>query len=296
MRQAFADTMLAIGRQDPKLVVLVGDIGHTILKPFAAVCPGRYFNIGILEAATVNIAAGMAKTGLYPVVHTIAPFLVERAFEQIKLDFCYQELGGTLVSVGAAFDYAGLGCSHHCYDDLGLIKSLPGSQVVYPASPWEFETLFRQTYQNGKLTYFRLSEQHGVDIPKAAIRLGRGVIIRLGSGKTIICTGPQLKTVMDALPLIPENTTILYYPTIKPFDAALACCSISIKSPENRRVLVVEEHSMYGGLADDVRRTGSKVDAICIPDEFQRGYGTRQDHLNALGFTPQNIEKRLAAL
>jgi transketolase C-terminal domain/subunit len=74
---------------------------------------------------------------------------------------------------------------------------------------------------------------------------------------------------------------VFYYPTIKPFDAELL--------NGFSRVLVVEEHSIYGGIADDVRKLGIKVDAICIPDEFQRGYGTRQDHLNALGFTPENI-------
>ena len=153
MRKAFADTVLAVGQEDARLVVMVGDISHGILKPYAAACPGRYFNVGICEQAIVGMAAGLAKTGLLPVVHTIAPFLVERAFEQIKLDFSYQALGGTLVSVGAAFDYAGLGCSHHCYDDLALVKGLPGAQVFYPGSPAEFEALFRASYASGRLAY-----------------------------------------------------------------------------------------------------------------------------------------------
>lgn len=264
---------------------MVGDISHGILKPFAAACPGRYFNVGICEQAIIGMAAGMAKTGLLPVVHTIAPFLVERAFEQIKLDFSYQALGGTLVSVGSAFDYAGLGCSHHCYTDLAMMKSLPGAQVCYPASAWEFGDLFRETYANGALTYFRLSEPHG---ERVNAKLGQGVVFKPGTGKTILCTGPQLRTVVEALPLLPENTEVLYYPTIKPFDAALIRHCFS--------VLVVEEHSMYGGIADDVRRVCRRVDAICIPDAWQRGYGKREDHLQALGFTPENIRHRLAQL
>ncbi|MFQ5737780.1 MAG: hypothetical protein ACE5JX_02125, partial [Acidobacteriota bacterium] len=98
IRRQFADTMLAVGREDSNLVVLVGDISHFILQPFAQTCPGRYYNVGICEPTIVSMAAGLAKVGYTPVVHTIAPFLIERSFEQIKLDFCYQQLGGNLVT------------------------------------------------------------------------------------------------------------------------------------------------------------------------------------------------------
>ena len=73
--QEFAYTMLEVGQQDRRLVVMVGDISHGILQPYAAACPGRYFNIGICEPTIVNMAAGLNKTGLIPVVHTIAPFI-----------------------------------------------------------------------------------------------------------------------------------------------------------------------------------------------------------------------------
>lgn len=99
IRQQFADTMLEVGQNDPNLVVLLGDISHFILQPFAKACPGRYYNVGICEPTIVSMAAGLAKVGFYPVVHTIAPFIVERSFEQIKLDFCYQQLDGNLVTV-----------------------------------------------------------------------------------------------------------------------------------------------------------------------------------------------------
>jgi transketolase len=68
--------MLEVGLADPRLVVLVGDISHFALQPFAKACPGRFYNVGILEPTIVNMAAGLAITGLLPVVHTIAPFLI----------------------------------------------------------------------------------------------------------------------------------------------------------------------------------------------------------------------------
>ncbi len=294
MRNAFAETMLEVGVADPRLVVLVGDISHFALQPFAKACPGRFYNVGILEPTIVNMAAGLAITGLYPVVHTIAPFLIERSFEQIKLDFCYQQLGGTLISVGSAFDYSGLGCSHHCYDDLALIKGLPNSEVIYPAMPNEFRRLFAQTYRNGKLTYFRLpGERHGIEIADDEIVLGKGIRIRAGRDVTLLAAGPQLKTAMAAVPLLQSlgiEAEVIYYPTIKLFDAALAIESVQ----RTGRLLVIEEHAGFGGLGDEALRAtcnvgGVKYSFINIPDAFQRGYGSQAEHLSALGFTPENV-------
>ena len=155
VRKQFADTMLKVGLQDSKLVVLLGDIGHFAMQPFAQACPGRCYNIGICEPTIVGMASGLAKIGFHVVAHTIAPFLVERSFEQIKLDFCYQKLGGNLVTVGSAFDYGNLGCTHHCYNDAALIKTLPATQCTYPSTAVEFDTLFRQSYNNNFLTVFR---------------------------------------------------------------------------------------------------------------------------------------------
>ena len=277
MRQAFADTMLQIGKEDEKLVVLVGDISHNILQPFAKACPGRFYNVGICEPTIVSMAAGLSMSGLRPVVHTIAPFLVERSYEQWKLDFGYQKLGGVAVSVGGAFDYAGLGCSHHTYADCALMKAIPGSVVICPASPEEFKTLFQQTYDKQQLTYFRLSEKHGIDV--GPVTVGKAVKVRDGDRITIVAVGPQLKTVLEA----DVSGDVIYVHTLKPLDQEMIWASYM----KTGNMLVVEEHSDVGSVAQELG-----ADGICIPDEFQRGYGSRQDHLNNLGFTPQGIRER----
>ena len=125
------------------------------MQPFAKRYPKRYFNIGICEPAMVNVAAGLSKMGLIPIVHTITPFLIERSFEQIKLDFGYQKLPVNLVSVGGSFDYSKLGCSHHSYSDLAIINQFENSQFFYPGSAVEFDVLFNQTYRKNKINYFR---------------------------------------------------------------------------------------------------------------------------------------------
>jgi transketolase len=247
------------------------------------------------------MSAGISRSGLYPVAHTIAPFLIERSVEQIKLDFCYQKIGGTLISVGSAFDYAGLGCSHHCYHDLGIVKSLPNTQVVYPAMPEEFNILFKNTYQNSKLTYFRLpGETHGVKISSEMICLGKGIVVKNGYDVTILVVGPQLKNVMKTVPILIEkgiDPEILYYPTIKPFDEELICKSVR----KTHNVLIVEEHSQYGGINEDILRATCNIGEIKyafinIPDNFSRGYGSYEEHCKNLGFSSENILRLVTEL
>lgn len=294
MRKAFADTMLEVGQADARLVVLVGDISHFALQPFATACPGRFFNVGILEPTIVNMSAGLSISGLHPVVHTIAPFLIERSFEQIKLDFCYQGVGGTLISVGGAFDYSGLGCSHHTYNDLALIKSLPNTEVFYPAMPREFNLLFKQSYRNGKLNYFRLpGSRHGVEFADEQIAPGKGIRAKAGRDVTILAAGPRLQTALQCVPLLAArniDAEILYFPTLKPFDAGMLRASVGV----TRRLLVIEEHSTYGGFGEDALKAvvdlgGVRCEFLAIPNEFQRGYGHYEDHLAALGFTPEGV-------
>ena len=294
MRQQFADTMLAVGQQDPQLVVLVGDISHFILQPFAEACPGRYYNVGICESTIVSMGAGLAKTGFYPVLHTIAPFILERPFEHIKLDFCYQKLGGTIITVGSAFDYANLGCTHHCYCDFALLKTLPGSQIVYPAMPVEFDTIFRQTYRNGILTLFRIpGDQHKHEFSEKDIRFGHGIKVTEGRNLTVVATGPQLKNALAARDSLAGNgwdAEIIYVHTIRPLDVELIRESVS----KTHRVLVIEEHMRTGGLGDDVMRATIDIPDIryaflAIPDTFISGYGPYEYHCEQLGLSREGI-------
>lgn len=294
IRQQFADTMLEVGQADSNLVVLVGDISHFILQPFAKACPGRYYNVGICEQSIVSMAAGLAKMGFAPVVHTIAPFIIERSFEQIKLDFCYQKLGGNLVSIGSVFDYSTLGCTHHCYGDFALLKTLPGAQIIYPANPVEFDILFRQTYRSGKLNLFRLSSvSHNQNFTPGDIQFGKGIKITEGTNLTIIVTGPQLSNALaarDSLREIGWDVEILYIHTIRPLDTNLIRDSLR----KTRLAIVVEEHMRSGGLGDDVLRATRDIQnvrcsSLSIPDTFVTDYGSYYDHCEKMGFTKEGI-------
>lgn len=294
LRQQFADTMLDVGQRDEDLVVIVSDISHGILQPFAKACPERFYNIGILEPTMISLGAGMAKVGLYPVMHTIAPFLIERSYEQIKLDFCYHQLRGNIVSVGSAFDYSNLGCTHHCYGDFALLKTLPGMEIAYPGSAVEFDALFQQAYNNDKATYYRLPGlAHGTEFNASDIVLGKGVKVTDGSDLTIIATGPHLRTALEArdkLLSAGQEVEILYIHTIRPLDDELISASVG----KTRKVIVIEEHMRSGGLGDDVLRATRDIpdvqfESASIPDRFVTGYGTYQEHLEEVGLTAGNI-------
>ncbi len=298
IRQQFADTLLAVGQEDPNLVVLVGDISHFLLQPYAKACPGRYYNVGICEPTIVSMAAGLARTGFHPVVHTIAPFIVDRSFEQIKLDFCYQQLAGNLITVGSAFDYSNLGITHHCYDDFALIKALPGTEIVYPSTALEFDALFRQTYNDRALTLHRVpGTSHEVEFAGGDIQVGRGIRVAEGRNLTIVATGPQLRSALDARPGLLAagwDAEVLYIHTIRPLDTALIRASVE----KTRNVLVVEEHMTSGGLGDDVLRTvtgipGLQYASLSIPDRFVTEYGTYEEQCERLGLTSGGIERKV---
>src|SRR3990167_8312471 len=109
MRNAFADELTRIAAEDPRVVLLSGDIGNRLFDGFKARCPGRFFNCGVAEAGMVGAAAGMALTGMRPIAYTIASFLVTRAFEQIRVDLCYHGAPVVIAGVGAGLGYASLG-------------------------------------------------------------------------------------------------------------------------------------------------------------------------------------------
>lgn len=294
MRQAFAETMVAVGKKDPRLVVLIGDISHFLLQPFAKACPGRFYNIGICEQTIVSMAAGLAKVGLFPVVHTIAPFIIERSFEQLKDDFGYQRLGGNFVTVGSAFDYGHLGCTHHSYGDFALLKTIPRAQILYPAGQEEFTRLFAQTYANGLPTFFRLPViTHDVSLPPSQIRIGHGIMITRGKDLTIMALGPQLKNAIAAgrdLKRRGLEADILYLHSVRPLDTALIRKSVR----KTGQCLVVEEHCAYGGVFDDVIRSCQDIDGVRyagvnLGDTFIHQYGSYEELCSLRGLSAEGI-------
>lgn len=293
LKVSFVNTLYDVGINDDKLVVLVGDISHFRLQKFADACPNRYHNVGICENTIISMAAGLSSLGFYPVVHTISPFLVERSFEHIKLDLAYQNFGATIATVGCAFDYADLGATHHCYGDFALIKTIPNSQIFYPTAEVEFDELFKQNYKNGKINYFRLpSYDNNMTIERDKIKTGKGLLLDNGDDITIIAVGIQVGNAIEAVNLLKLDgikASLIYIHTIKPLDYSLILSCID----RTKNFLVIEEHSEFGGVYDDVLRGLNNNMSISIPNKFIREYGTYKQHCDRLGFSSSNILNRV---
>ncbi|MGO9117095.1 MAG: transketolase family protein [Desulfomonilaceae bacterium] len=218
MRRQFRDTILDLARNDDSMVLIFGDVSVYLFKEFQDRYPERFYNMGICENALVSIAAGMSSQGFVPFVHTIAPFLTERSYEQIKLDFCYNHFSGNIVTCGASFDYAWDGATHHCYTDLAILRLLPNIEVLQPGSTKELDILLRQRYRSDNVTYYRLSDHpHQLDLP---VQFGKGVVIRdVGAKVTVMTAGPILQNVVEACRDLQVN--LVYFHTIKPIDEAI---------------------------------------------------------------------------
>jgi transketolase len=295
LRKVFAETITEIARVDERLIVFVGDISHGIFKELRQDFPDRYYNIGICEPGMLNVAAGLSAKGLIPVVHTIAPFLIERSYEQIKLDFAYQGLGVNLISVGGAFDYAKLGCSHHCYTDYSLLSKFSKSNIFFPGSNIEFRSIFKNVYNNGEMNYFRLTEfPHDISFESSEIKVGKAIKISSGSDLTIVTAGAALKRVKEATYLLNKSgysVDILYYHTLKPFDSKIVFDSVS----KTKKVIVFEENSSEDGLFKLVNNSISgkfvyDIRQMAIND-FVRTYGTYEYLCEITGLSTSNLLK-----
>jgi len=295
MRKQFATTIFKTLESDPSAVILIGDISHYALSETEKKFPNRFYNMGICEQSLIGFASGMASTGNLPIVHTIAPFCVERAFEQIKIDLCYQELDVTIVSVGSSFDYASLGCTHHCYEDISILRSLPNMQIFVPGSSAEFDYLFRQTWNNGSPKYFKLSaKEHNQTITIDPFEVS---LVEKGTGKNLLfVTGHLLEEVINAS----QEDTIIYVPTLSYLsDRAKKTICDTVLSHEN--IFTVEENSVIGGLGDEIfnilcearLKLPTRFEKIGIPHKFLNKYGTADQHRENLGLHAKGIRERV---
>jgi transketolase len=154
MRKQFPKTVLELMDKDTRIVVLLGDIGVFAFKDVMAKYPTRCYNIGICEQSMVGMAAGLAMAGFIPIVHTIEPFLVDRAFEQIKDDFGYQELKGTIVGVDVSTTAPNLGYTHQCPYALEHMAHVQDMRVFEPKDAEEFDKILKENYEG--LNYIRI--------------------------------------------------------------------------------------------------------------------------------------------
>ena len=280
MRKQFRDTVMDLAINNAKIVLVLGDISVYLFNDFKKKYPSRFYNMGICENTLISVAAGLSSQGFAVFVHTIAPFITERSFEQIKLDMCYNRFGGNIVSCGASFDYAWDGASHHCFTDLAILRLLPGIEVIQPGSRKEADMLLRSQYNNGKPTYFRLSDNpHNIAMP---VEFGRGILLKDANAKvTIMTAGPILGNVTEACHDLEVN--LVYFHTIKPIDKEI------ISKFKNTKIIVI--HDAFGLYEAICEVPNLSISYYGLPDKFYDCYGTIYATRENIGLGVESIRE-----
>jgi transketolase len=282
MRTQMVNTLSTMLKEDKRLVVVLADISASRFQPHE-----RIINVGIMEQSMISVAAGLALEGFIPVAHSIVPFLVERPFEQLKDDFCYQRLGGNFISTGGSYDYSIEGMTHQGAGDIQALRALPGMQIVVPGTALEFASLFRQSYANGAPTYYRLSAR--TNAREQEVEFGKLAVIKRGRAGTVVAVGPLLEATVQAVEDL--DVSVLYCTTVAPFDGETLR-----RECAGERIVLVEPYYAGGLVADIVaamQRRPVCIETIGVPRAILDQYGEPEQQDEALGLTPTGIRRRI---
>lgn len=289
MREEFTDLVGAALDVDPRLAVVLAEISADRFAAAASRHPDRVINVGIREQALIGVAGGLALTGMRPVVHSIAPFLVERPFEQLKLDLNHQGVGAVLVSTGASYDYPAAGRTHMAPGDVALLDTLPDWTVHVPGHPREFAELLSAALLTDDLVYLRMSERTNA----APLPVGRRFrVVREGRGGVVLAVGPMLRPVLAATAEL--DVAVLYASTVRPFDAAglrsaalAATPDVVLVEPYLRDTSTAAANAALADLPHRVLGLGVRRDAEL------RAYGTADEHEAAHGLDPAGLARSI---
>ncbi|MBI4063355.1 MAG: transketolase [Elusimicrobia bacterium] len=297
MRTAFFKALLESARRDPRIHLVTGDLGFSVVEAFAAELPAQFLNAGVAEQNMTGIAAGLALSGNIVFTYSIGNFPILRCLEQIRNDVCYHKANVKIVSVGGGFAYGSLGMTHHATEDLAIMRALPNMTVLAPADGREVTAAVRAMIERPGPCYLRLGRNgepvlHENDF---SFEIGRAIEMRSGNDVTIIASGSILALGLQAAKILSQEgieARVLSMPSIKPFDEAAVIRAAS----QTRALISVEEHSVVGGLgsavaevllAKDLGRTPFR--SLGVPDQFCPSAGSQEYLMEKCGLTVSRI-------
>lgn len=293
MRDRFVSVISELLEEDPRLAVVLADISTEEFAPAHRRHPDRVINVGIREQLLIGVTGGLALEKMRPVAHSIASFLIERPFEQVKLDLCHQGVGAVLVSVGASHDYSESGRTHHCPADVALLDTLPGWTVHVPGHPDEAERQIRDAVATDGRVYLRLStRRNSMPLEREP---GAFSVLRTGLSGTVIAVGPTADTVIEAT--LGLDVTVLYASTIRPFDAATLRDIVTARETPRRRraehrVVLVEPYlagTSVRAVAGALAGLPHQALGLGVGVEDLRRYGSAEEHDAAHGLDPGSV-------
>lgn len=301
MRNVFAQELTRLAAEDPRIVLLSGDIGNKLFDGLKAAAPDRVYNCGVAEANMTGVAAGLATFGLRPLTYTITAFATVRCLEQIRVDLCYHNLPVIVVGTGSGLSYTELGPTHHSCEDIGLLRTLPNLTILCPCDPTEVRLALRAALRHEGPVYLRLGKkgEPNLHATEPGFRIGKAITMREGTEACLLATGNAVELALDVAARLKDqghSVRVESVHTVKPLDAELLE-SLRRAFPV---VATVEEHSLIGGLggavaewAADQGPGGFRLLRFGTEDRYLAEVGTQDWARAQYGLTAERIAKRV---
>lgn len=299
MRAAFSDTLVRLAKADPNVLLLTGDHGYALFDDFRRECPAQYINAGIAEQNMVGMAAGLARTGFRPFVYGLSAFIPVRVLEQIKLDIAHDHLPVILIGDGAGFVYSHLGTSHQSTEDMACTRAIPDLSVYSPADRFEVSACMALAYQANAPVYLRMGKSDRGDVHANDLhQVKAGQLLQVKAGQagaiSLIATGALVRTALDIAHASYPEASVWSAPFIKPIDSqqVITICA------QSRDVIVLEEHSVLGGLGSVITEIASefapvRILRVGVRDRFSQHCGTYEYLLKEHGLDRPAVEQQI---
>lgn len=297
MRDAYAETMTELVKENPRIVYLEADLMNSIgMVNFAKEFPDNSINCGIQEANMIGTAAGMSAVGMIPFTHTFGCFATRRALDQIFLSGAYARTNirmlGSDPGVTAAFN----GATHMPFEDIGLLRGIPNITIIEPTDSTMLRDMVKQTAKMEGIFYIRLSRKNAVKVFEdgSTFDIGKAVSIKEGTDVTLIASGICVDEAMKAAEILQQqniNAAVLNVFTIKPIDRE----AIAAAAKKTGAIVTVENHNIHNGLGSAVAEvlaetTPVSMARVGVQDKF--GEVGSVDYLKErFGLTAENIVK-----
>ena len=296
MRTTFINELIAQARLHPDVFLIIGDLGFSVVEPFAEEFPDRYLNAGIAEQNMAGMAAGLASEGYRPFIYSIANFPTLRCVEQIRNDICYHAMPVTVVAVGAGLAYGNLGYSHHAVQDIGCLRGLPNMGIYSPADPGETRYCLRKLLSRSHPSYLRIGKAGEPILYSDSEDERLGPLRRISGAAdaevAIVATGSVLVEAINACK-DNQDTAVYSLPEISADESAFAPLLA------HKHIITTEEHVRAGGIGEMIASycSGhSRVIPLCVNRNTPYGTGNAKYLRKQHGIDAESIQRAIEAL
>jgi transketolase len=294
-RDAYGQALLELGRSDPRIVVLDGDLSSsTRTALFAKEFPDRFFNVGIAEANMVGLAGGLARSGKIPFISSFACFLTCKAYDQLRMAVALPHLNVKVVTSHGGISVGEDGVSQQSIEDLALICALPGFVVCVPADEHATRALVKAIANFDGPAYLRTGRPKAPVIynPSDSFTLGKGVLLREGKDVTVVAMGLLVFEALEAAERLESDgilAAVVDIHTLKPLDEEL----LVRQAQRTGAFVTVEEHQIWGGLGSAVARTLAThhpipMECVAIQDTYAES-GKPEELFDRYGLSARHI-------